>query len=286
MALTCIGEMALSMKNTDGPTDLSERYAMNLGQKLLPQIKNWRTDMIDIFNINGGSCKNENYRYTKGWYYPDQSDGTGPNGSPEMALANAPGARKGTYYNWTMEDSFESVPRISLPSFKRTILYEPSDNSPFATGLHKRIMVEKVKNWLYEKSRPVLVIYNHFGYWHAVVIVGFDDERPGSGWFADKFISYMKQRAAFFDSYDEPQKAEQYRKWASNVISNRNLEGGNSTGKGVFFVRDSIYPDSSAEKYDYIVNETGDESPLTCTYIEHDYTWLLHLVNHIVAIDF
>ena len=303
MALTGIGEMALSILNSkesnfpsrvklshriklSEKVNLSERYTMNLGQKYLHQIPNWRTDMIDIFNINKGSCTNENYRYTMGWYFPDNTDATGPNGSPKPALAQAEGARKGTYYNWVTEPGFTSLPKISMPLFKRTVLFQTQDQSPFATGLHKRNMVEKVKNWLYTKNRPLLVIYNHFGYWHGVVITGFDDNRTSTGWFSEKFINYMEQRASFYDTYGETEKAAKYRKWVSDVVKNRDKTGGTSTGKGVFFVRDSIYPDPEGEKYNYVVNQTGEESALALPYIEHDYTWLMHLVNHIVAIDF
>jgi len=285
MAVTGIGEMAYSICNKGKFVDLSERYSMNTGQKLLSQLNYWPTDMISILNINKGGCLNNNYRYTKGWYYKDNTDGTGPNGSPESAKPMAPGALFGTYYNWTIAPEFDNLPKIVLPHFKRNIVYK-SKTDVFATGLHNRNIVDKVKHWLYTRNRPLLAIYNHFGYWHCVIIAGYDDNRSSSDWFSNKFIEYMKKRANFYDQYGNPAKAKKYRKWSKNVQKNMQAEGGTSTGKGVFFVRDSLYPDNEAPLYDYLTGQTGEENHLTLKYVEHDYTWLMHLVNHIVAIDF
>ena len=288
MAITGIGEMALGMNGVHGcSADLSERYAMNLGQKYLPAIKNWKTDMILLFNMNNGSCLNKDYRYTKGWYIKDHTDGTGPNGCPDEASPHDPGAFFGTYYNWVTGHAFASLPTVPLPQFRRTVLFKSPGNSPFETGVIKRETVEAVKHWIYTKNRPVLIIYNHFGYWHGVIIAGYDDSKPSSSYFTKEFISYMNQRALFYEKYGDNEKARSFRSWAEEAEKSLKAPDGASTGKGVFFVRDSIYPNlHSAETYDYVPSFSGEEAPLTLKWVEHDYTWLMHLGNHVIGIDY
>jgi hypothetical protein len=39
--------------------------------------------------------------------------------------------------------------------------------------------IEIIKEALWKNKSPVLVNYNHGGFWHVVLIVGYDDQLPG-----------------------------------------------------------------------------------------------------------
>ena len=128
-----------------------------------------------------------------------------------------------------------------------------------------------VKKKLQENHAPVLVIYNHFGYWHAVVIAGFNDQGLTKNCpFVEKFITNMT--ASTNPKYKLA--GEQVKKAYSATGCQK---------QGVFYIRDSIYTDK-ANPYDYDPLKIGDEGYYSTLIVEHEYQWLELLANHIYQI--
>jgi len=290
MALTGAAELALAQQTPqfanvhDGPLDLSERFTMALGVAGAAGLADWKTDGPLL--LNGGAVLNRSCRFTTGWFRPDGSDGSGPNGSPSAAVAGEAGARYGCYANWLAPDGLATLPRVPLPRFDRQVLFRTPTNSPWATGCLDRDAVERVKAALRRHDRPVLAIYNHYGYWHAVLLVGYDDDRPSSAAFVERFVTYMREWADRYDGWGQPVKAARFRRAADDAAAGLAGPGGAGSGRGVFYVRDSIYSTPTNDLYDYDEGQTGEESPYASAIIERGYPWLMHLVNHLVLIRY
>jgi len=294
MAMTGAAEIALAHSHPelanshDGDIDLSERFTMNAGDTHSSEIANWRTDSFLVFNHARGALLNRDYRFRMGWYLDDDSDGSNSSGYPKPATADTPDAQYGCYYNWISELGPEhSNKLVKLPTFDRRVLFEPDNSDIWSTGHYNDDTVATIKTQLRVHRRPVLAIYNHFGYWHAVLIVGYDEERPVDSSFIERFCEKMLEKA---DNYEAEgteaslARAKRYRGYVAAVRTNQ-VEAGSETG-GCFFVRDSIYEDADAVLYDYDLDGEGDETPYARCVIERSMSWLKHLTNHLVLLDF
>lgn len=265
--------------------DLSERYFMNLSKEGLDDdLDYWPTDMIYALNKRGKIYKNDDYRYTKGWYKR-------VSGKRVPARPREENAYYGISYSWISLYDDLTAPMIKLPKFEREVIFrDPSKNRWNVTTAPKDI-VQKIKKMLKKRKAPVLVIYNHVGYWHANMIVGYNDTASTQGCpFVSAYDERMNSRA---DEINEEalqastakerkkllKKAKNFRRRGKQVSDSLASRGG-CRDNGVFYVRDSIYPDKDMPLYDYDLNNSGEESNLNAPVILREYEWAEHLINH------
>jgi len=271
--------------------DLSERYLMNLSKAGIGSdlIGNWKTDTIYRLNKTGINFENQDFPYLKGWYKT-------VNGTRVFAEANENGAYYGVRANWVIAiDQANSRMAINMPKFSREVLFADPSGNRWNVATAPSDIVNKVKNALETRKSPVLVIYNHTGFWHAVMVTGYNDSVETQGCpFVSEFPSKMRNRANEFiqaanttsDSSERRRlqgKARIFNKRANQVEASYNKEGG-CKNRGAFYVRDSIYPLDGLPLYDYDPSVRGEEKPLNPTVILREYEWLRHMANHVVQI--
>lgn len=298
MALTGIAEWWLAKLNptvsraSDGPLDLSERYLMNLAglDEASNGVENWKTDSIELYNDAGKGVLNTSYRYTKGWYSTDDK------GDYKAAVANAPGAEYGTPFNWL--NKLDSVTKgfVTLPSFERKVIFADPESNQWNVAVTPANIVEQVKTALKTQKAPINVVYNHYGYWHSVYVVGYDDDADTKACkFVEGFSTYMqeqpdklRQEAAKATTAEERTKllkrADKFEK-ISVKFENRYRQAGGCHSKGVFYVRDSIYGVEGEPAYDYDLSQTGDEGQYSKAIVLREYDWLETMANHVTQIS-
>ena len=298
MSLTGIAEWWLAKlypwrsRRPDGPIDLSERYMMNIAglEENGNGVENWKTDSIFLLNQSGISVLNRSYRFTKGWYKDS------PTGSMYIPAApNSEGASYGAGYNWINQlDSLNPIP-VSLPKFEREVLFADPASNQWNTGVMPHDIVDRVKDALRRRNAPVQIIYNHYGYWHAVHIVGFDDELDTENCpFVSTAHQYLGEKATEYAEQAEreldPQRraklerrAAAYRAYVSQITRAMSAQNG-CAQKGVFYVRDSIYGHEGEGEYDYDTSTTGDEGFYSRRIIFREYGWLQYFANHAIQI--
>lgn len=298
MSLTGIVEFWLAKlhptlsRDPEGPLDLSERYFMNIAglEEANNGVKNWKTDSIEILNHAGGLPKNSKYRFTKGWSQKNSA------GDYVRTAPNAIGAAYSTAVNWVNESRV--VPGealVPLPKFKRDVLFADPASDPWNVGVMPEDIIDRIKSALRGNEAPVHVIYNHYGYWHAVDIVGFDDDADTLGCsFVGKFMTEMRKKPdalrAQADRTKDPKERDRLLASATRAENvSRKVDiafssGGGCHPKGMFYVRDSIYTDPNAPKYDYDPSKTGEESPYSKRIVLHEYDWVRYMANHATQI--
>ncbi len=299
MSLTGIAEWWLARLNprvsreSNGPIDLSERFLMNLSgedEASNPKIENWKTDSIFLFNLAGGALLNTSYPFTKGWTL------TNDNGNYERAQPDTEGASYGTQVNWIDERSSAKENLVTIPSFERKVIFADPESNQWNVGVAPDNIVRTVKDILVKDKVPVQVIYNHYGYWHSVFIVGFDDKQDNEDCkFVNGFRKYMKeesqkardQASQTTDAAEKERLLKKAQKFGTNSakIESSWTKAGGCSGKGVFHVRDSIYGAPTEPIYDYDPTQQGDEAPYSKKIVTHEYEWLRHLANHVVEIQ-
>ena len=281
MSLTGIAEWWLAFMNPslprqpDGPLDLSERYLMNIAgvdEDASPEGANWRTDSIYLFNKERRTVLNSAYRFTKGWHTDDGSGGY------QLAQPNAPGAVYDVNYNWIDQRATISGGYVALPSFHRDILFADPESDQWNVGVAPADIARKVKQALVERHAPVHVIYNHLGYWHAVVVVGYDDELANNG-----CVFVQEERAYLRD------KSKKFTEDADGLLGDKlersyQANGGCHGSKGMFYVRDSIYADAAEPVYNYDPSNQGSAGHYSKKIVLHEYDWLLYMANHVTQI--
>jgi hypothetical protein len=292
MSLTGIAEWWLARlhpeisRAPDGPIDLSERYMMNLAglDEASNGVKNWKTDSIYLYNKSGGGMRNVDYRFTKGWFVRDAQ------GNPVAATSNTHGAVYDTNYNWI--DQIPAKPQlVPLPHFERTVIYADPASNQWDTGVMPADIVDRIKTALRTRKAPVQVIYNHFGYWHSTVILGYDDAGDNqSCHFVNHFLTYMEQaaasaRAQAAQTTNPALKARLLAKAAKAQAghdgANRAFTAGGGCHPGVFYVRDSIYGDPQGPMYEYdLSNRSGDAHYVKST-VMLEYDWVRSMANHV-----
>ena len=313
MSLTGIMEWWLAKLNpqldrsSDGPLDLSERFSLNLAfatEDADAGVDEFQTDGIYFFNHKPFAVLNRDYRFTKGWFTEDK------NGNIHKATKDIKGAEYGTSYNWVDETKqLKKGQFIQLPKFTRNIIFRAYGGDLWSVGKAPEDIVEKVKKALVENKAPVQVIYNHMGYWHTVNVLGFDDNRSTEGCqFVEENRQFFKGMKSPPDTYipgplrsvnsDDPPKytepptdttIDPHLKEKNKTLS-ANLEkaykaGGGCNPNGVFYVRDSQYPDPEAADYIYNPEQyPNDKKPYNRRIILREYAWLKYLGNHAVQI--
>lgn len=298
MTMTGIAEWWLARNNPqlsrapDGPIDLSERFTMNLaGQdEETPGLEEWKTDSIYLLNRAKTALRNRDYRFTKGWYRTNAA------GDYVPAKPTDRGAEYDAGYNWIdeMKKVSHAAERVRLPIFEREVLFADPEDNQWNVGVMPDGIVEKIKQRLQERKAPVYVIYNHFGYWHAAIILGYDDEASTKNCsFVREFIDYMRKRPEELraEAAKETDPAEKRRLLAAARRAEQAYQDiqqpfqrGGCQAKGMFYVRDSIYGDASEPVYDYDLSRKGDEAPYSKRIVMHEYEWVKYMANHAVQI--
>lgn len=296
MSLTGITEWWLARLNPrksrvhDGPLDLSERYMMNLAgiEEDDSSVANWKTDSIFLYNNAGHAVRNTAYRFTKGWYTLDGD------GDPQASTKGTSGAEYGTLFNWIDHSHALRTGFVNLPTFDREIIFADPAGNQWNTGVMPADIVDRVKAKIKDRQAPVHVIYNHFGYWHAVYIVGFDDLASSRGCsFVTQFDQYMPNEAAKLrtqaaSTKDAKKKADLLARAdkfdrLGKQFHDAYTAGGGCSGKGMFYVRDSIYTNTS-DPYDFDPSDTSGRGSYSKAIVLHEYEWLRYMANHATQI--
>ena len=263
----------------EGDTDISERYLMNVSESHNSGYA--ITDEVLLFNLEGGMVLNKDYRFTKDWMKTVQD-------KTVKAKPEDEGAFFSTRFNW-FNDYNDEIKEKLVPTtpIERSILFIDPDKNRWNVGIMSDDVIEQVKNELRTRNVPVLVIYNHYAYWHAVLIVGYDDEKEtGSCPFVTSWKEYMDQMATKYENSDDPklnEKANTYRKYYNKVVTAMQNQNG-CREKGVFLIRDSIYQGPNDLMYDYNPNFTEDNAPYSKRIVIKSYDWLKYLGNHAYSV--
>jgi len=271
--------------------DFSERYTMNLASKKKYRVdfKNWRTDTVFVFNRSRQAVLNSKYPFTKGWYKYNKE------GNRVKAKEGEKGAEYGPSYNWISElDQIEGDKGVNLPKFKREILFADENKNQWATGVTPENIVEKVKDALRVNRAPVMVMYNHYGYWHIHMVVGFDDEQATDCKFTKGTAPYLEKRSKEYADQAEratdPKKKKKLERKSKSYA--KNAKGakdafervGGCSGKGVFYVRDSLYSDPELPTYSYHTTSPQDDRKYVKKVVLRSYEYLNTLANHVFQI--
>ena len=275
MSSTGIMEILLNQKKGDdspqseGATDLSERFLMN--QAAGYRLGNWRTDTILVFDRDGAAALNRDYRYTMGWYKK-------VNGRTLAAESDEPNATYGTSYNWIGELSGEVMrDRMALPRVNRTILHSDTEGNQWNVAEFDNRDIEKIIEALGE-GHPVQLVYNHFGYWHAVIVLAYAEE---------DFAETDEESCPFIQRYMTEMADEPVQQRSIAKLRRAISEDGGCQKEGVFYVRDSIYQGSEDVEgiYDFDLSQTGDEAPYAKKVMKRSANWVKYLGNHAVEVS-
>jgi len=111
---------------------------------------------------------------------------------------------------WNKHPEFDTLPKIKLPLVETIKLFQ--FGGKWTTKVLDKSHIKAIKEALWKYKSPVLVNYNDEGFWHVVLIVGYDDGLPGP-------------------CYDNDPK--------------------DCSGKGSFYVRDSFGVKTEIRDYDW-----------------------------------
>lgn len=276
MSLTGLAEWWLAKLNplvsraSDGPLDLSERWFINSAgdSRNTKGVAEWKTDSIYIFNNIREAALNVAYRFTMGWYKEVNDDNV-------VSREGEAGAQYGEQYNWIDERERAGPQRVQLPTFKRDILFTGKDISQWDVGVAPDDLVQRIKWALMRNRAPVQIIYNDFGYWHATLIMGFDDQKDTAG------CQFVEKSRAYFKSKEGLKKNRETTKNLEDSVRRRGV----CNSKGVFFIRDSIYPDNNQPEYVYDPSDkVRGVGRYSAKFVDLEYNFVTHLANHAIQV--
>lgn len=95
---------------------------------------------------------------------------------------------------WNRHLQFDLLPRKAVPSLETVFLF--SRGRRYATNVLLPEDISTIKEALVKYRSPVIVNYNDDGYWHVVLIVGFDDRVKGECY--EIKISECNKKGSFF----------------------------------------------------------------------------------------
>jgi hypothetical protein len=109
---------------------------------------------------------------------------------------------------WWKHPDFLTLPRVITPKVKTELLF--SYGKRWSTEVLKEKDLELMKETLSNRGAPLIVNYNDDGYWHVVLIVGYDDRKKGVCYELEK--EECKGRGAFYvrDSDGKKYEARDY----------------------------------------------------------------------------
>ena len=269
--------------------DLSERYYMSLKTNRVNQenIDNWRTDNIQRLNKYSKMMLNDHYPFTKSYFKKIK-------GKRVSTTKADPEAKYGTRYNWIDRTTKKEKSKLfSIPKFERKVLFADPKKNQWNVAVAPLDISKRIKNALIQNESPVLVIYNHKGFWHANYIYGFNDNINHNCPYVRSFPIRMKEKAQEFEelAYKTDsskrknsllKKAKKYRNKAQKVEERFNKIG--CSKKGAFYVRDSIYPNEKMPLYTYATQNNEDDQHLNSALILREYEWATTTLNHAIQI--
>ena len=256
----------MSTVEYNGDTDLSERFLMAAYQDVpSDDMRWWLTDTVYTYNHFGGSMLNRDYPFTAGYVRETSSGRVVP------CEAGDDGAYISCSYNWFDErPSGWQDQLVNTPPVERTIAYadpDRNDSTQWNVGLMDDEDIEKIKYMLRTRQAPIVIIYNHYLYWHADIIVGYDDTVATNG------CPMVEDSMDYFDEQGAGGYNQRIERHMANI--------GDCTNDGIFYVRDSIYEGGNdSDSYDYgRFSEKYSER-----IVERTYNWVKFLGNHAYAI--
>ncbi len=272
--------------------DFSERYMMNLAMAGVgdSRMNNWRTDTIYRINESGKMQEQYQYPFTMGWYKI-------VNGKKVAAKENEQGAWYSVKFNWVVDEVQLSKPGIIMPRLERDILFEDQEQNQWNVGQAPEDIVKRMKDAFQKRKAPIVVIYNHTGFWHAVNVVGYNDNADSAGCpFMSSYKHKMDNRAEEIREEarqtNDPKEKRRLERKADTFnsrgkqVNDKYIRDGGCRGKGVFYVRDSIYPVETQPLYDYDPTRQGEEVHLNAPIILREYEWVEQVANHAYQIYF
>lgn len=251
MAATGTMEILLNQKDKvskldyGGKNNLSEPFMMNVGGSRIPY---FFTD--SMYNFNGAKAA-----------LPDKY--------MPFGLSSSGSAQK----NWNAKIPSDWKSNATpVPRVERTVLfYDPprNSNSKWNVGLMDQKIVERIKYALRSTDAPVMAVYNHNGYWHVSIIVGYDDtQEHGECPMVKSSIKSLKKQG----------KSQ----LIGRIEAHMKKLGGCSK-KGNFLVRDSIYP-GSAKDEPYTYGGAKSNGRYSRRIIKREYEWIWYLANHVTSV--
>ncbi|MBW1878861.1 MAG: leucine-rich repeat domain-containing protein [Deltaproteobacteria bacterium] len=248
-----------------GDTDLSERFLMNASD-YVPASKSryFLTDILFTYEHFGGSLLDRDYPFVCD-YVRDTSNGVVPSSAGQQ------GAYPSMYYNW-----FDDLPGgwqddlTPTPEPARTLIFMDPRESQWSVALMDDDHVERIKYELRTKNAPVIVVYNHYLYWHADIIVGYDDTVETGG------CPMVRSSVQYFNQ----QGATSYARQIEDHIDDL----GGCRDHGIFYVRDSIYDGTSEEPTYQYGGSYHYSDKYSQRIIERTYDWVRHLGNHVYTV--
>lgn len=105
--------------------------------------------------------------------------------------------------------AWQSLPKVSLPKVETLPLFALGNR--WSTNVLSSAHVEAVKAALVTHRSPVLISYNDNNYWHIILIVGYNDDIPGTCYqISEKECA--EKRGAFYvrDSFGVPVELRDY----------------------------------------------------------------------------
>ena len=187
MAVTGAMELLLNQHLADPPkqmkyqgdTDLSERYLMNASDKLSSAVVRYAvTDVIHTYGALGGALRNKDYPFSAGYVK------TLASGALAKANKDDEGAEFSCKLNWIDELPADYKSKLVRPRRRADAdLFgsQAGQGQRWRVGLASDDVVERIKWELRTKRAPVVVIDNHYLYWHASGVVGYDDTYATGG---------------------------------------------------------------------------------------------------------
>lgn len=264
-AAEIINNKAKGIRNPKPGTryDYSERMLMN---SRTPSGGYWLIDAV--LNVNRGVLLSTEYPFTMAYLKKGTSGKLlKQNGRYVVTNASDSRAQLSAQVNWNDDFSSNSGLKdkmVETTPVDREAMYLDKDRNVWNVAVMGEAQVNDVKSALLRYRAPVIAVYNHYGYWHAVDIVGFDDE-------ASTDCTMPKDFAKREIDKGDPSG---YGKRVKNAIEKHGCRS-----KGVFYVRDSIQ--SSDLPYEYGGAYKGSYST---PYVVRSYDWLRFLGNHTFAV--
>jgi hypothetical protein len=78
---------------------------------------------------------------------------------------------------WNKHPQYSKLPKVPLPEIETIKLFEMGNR--WSTYILDDNHVEQIKEALWKYKSPVIINYNDEGFWHVILIVGYDDQLPG-----------------------------------------------------------------------------------------------------------
>ena len=78
---------------------------------------------------------------------------------------------------WNKHPQFSKLPQVKLPQVETIKLFQFGKR--WDTYVLDDSHIDQIKEALWKYQSPIIVNYNDEGYWHVILIVGYDDNLPG-----------------------------------------------------------------------------------------------------------